>query len=364
MKLFKKKVVKKAKKPLRSIKKYHVAVRWWVRFWRALKRWCGRQAKIHRDFLARRPHRSLFLTKRRDYVRSFKISGYLAFSHEVWQTIWKNRAIFIKFTILYAIFSLVLVGTLNQSNYLAMRDSVTSAVENLGVGDVFSLFTNAITSGSGEEATMTSQLVAGLLLIFGWLVVVWILRYRLSGNKIRLRDALYNAGAPLVATFILLLIMVLQLIPFAIVLLAYSAVSGIGLINWSIDIENMAAWCALAVVAVMTLYWMVTSFVALIYITVPGVYPLQAIKLAGDRVVGRRMRILLRLIFMALPMAVMWAVILVPIILLDNWVKIDWLPLVPLGVLLLSTLTLVWVGSYIYLLYRRLLDDNAPPAKR
>jgi hypothetical protein len=158
--------------------------------------------------------------------------------------------------------------------------------------------------------------------------------------------------------------MLLQLIPFALALLAYTAVSGVGLINWSVNIENMAAWCALAAVAVLTLYWMTTSFIALIVVTVPGFYPWQAIREAGDRVVGRRVRVLLRLLFMLLPMAVMWLVILVPVILLDNWLKIDWLPLVPLASLILSTLTLTWVASYIYLLYRSLLDDSTPPAKR
>jgi hypothetical protein len=363
VKLFSKKRTNKSKKSEKPLKKYHIALRWWVWLWRAVKRWWRRQVKRHRDFMKRRPHRSLFLTKKRDARRTLKIPGYFAFSHQVWQVIWQNKGLFLRFIILYAILSLVLVGALNQGNYIALRDSITSASESLGLGEVASLFTGALTSGNGQEATMTSQIIAGLLLLFGWLVVVWLLRYRLSGNKIKLRDALYNAGSPIIATFTLLLLMLLQLLPFALALLAYTAVSGIGLINWSIDIENMAAWCALAVVGVLTLYWMTTSFIALIIITNPGVYPWRAIKMAGDMVVGRRVRIMLRLLFMALPMAILWLVILVPVILLDNWLKIDWLPLVPLTSLILSTLTLTWVASYIYILYRRLLDDDAPPVK-
>jgi hypothetical protein len=348
---------------LKPIKNYHFLIRWWVRFWRALKRWWGRQVKRHRDFMSRRPHRSLFLTKKRDATRSLKISGYIRFSNEVWQTIWQSKGIFIRFMVLYSILSLLIVGTLSQTNYLSIRDSITSASESLGIGELMSVFTSTITSSGSEDATIASQTIAGLIFLLGWLVIVWILRYRLSGNKVKLRDALYNAGSPVVATFMVLLIIVAQLLPFALALLAYVAVSGVGLINWEIAIENMAAWCALAVIGVLTLYWMVTSFIALIIVTVPGTYPFQAIKMAGDIVVGRRLRIMLRLVFMALPLAILWLVILIPIILLDNWLKLDWLPLVPLFTLLLSTVTLTWSASYIYLLYRRLIDDDAPPVK-
>jgi hypothetical protein len=351
----------KSEKP---IKQYHVLIRWWVRFWRAVKRWWRRLVKRHRDFMARRPHRSLFLTKKRDASRSFKLPGYVRFSNEVWHTLWQNKGLFARFMILYAILSLLIVGTLTQSNYLSIRDSIAATSENLGISELMSIFTTTITSSGSDEATITSQVITGLIFLFGWLVIVWILRYRLSGNKIKLRDAIYNAGSPIAATFLLLLIIVAQLLPFALIMLAYVAVSGVGIINWDVAIENMAAWCALAVIAVLTLYWMATSFIALIIVTNPGVYPLQAIRMAGDVVIGRRLKILLRLLFMVLPLAVLWIVILIPIILLDNWLKLDWLPLVPLFTLILSTVTLTWAASYIYILYRRLIDDDAPPVKK
>ena len=356
-----KKATKKKEKPLKS---YNVIARFFVRIGRTIKKWFLRQRKRHQDFMKRRPHRSLFLTRKRDAVRSMKMPGYFAFSHQVWQMIWANKGLFIKFILLYMVLSLLIVGTLSQDNYVALRDQLNSAGEDLGVGGLATLFIGAITSGSGEEATIASQILAGLLLLLGWLIVVWILRRRMAGDAIKLRDALYSAGSPIIATFALLLIMVLQLVPFALALLAYSALSGIGLINWSIDIENMAAWCALAAIATLTLYWMTTSFIALVIVTNPGIYPFQAIRMAGDIVVGRRLRIMLRLLFMVLPMAIMWLVILLPIIWLDDFLKIDWLPLVPLVVLTLSTITLSWVASYIYVMYRKLIDDDAPPSKR
>jgi hypothetical protein len=58
---------------------------------------------------------------------------------------------------------------------------------------------------------------------------------------------------------------------------------------------------------------------------------------------------------------------MVPIILLDTWIKgmlpaIEWLPVVPVALLVMSTLTVVWVASYVYILYRKVVDDDAAPA--
>lgn len=351
---------KKVQKKEKPIKKYNVVLRPFVRFGRFVKKWYQRQSRRHQDFMKRRPQRSFRLSKRRDLKRSFKIPGYFAFMGEVCKVIWANKWLFLKFIILYAVFSAILAGLLNQESYIALRDSVIEAGEGLGLNEMVSLVGGVMTASS-EESSISSYIIPAILLIFGWLIIVWMLRYRMADKKIKFRDALYNCGAPIFSTVMLIFIMVLQLIPFALALLAYTSASGIGLINWSVDIENMAAWGVLAVIAVLTLYWMATSFIALIVVTIPGTYPWTAIRIAGDKVVGRRSRILYRLLFMIVPALLMWIVVLVPVILLDNALKIEWLPLIPFASLLLSTLTLVWCASYIYMLYRYLLEDESPP---
>src|SRR3546814_3932949 len=69
-------------------------------------------------------------------------------------------------------------------------------------------------------------------------------------------------------------------------------------------------------------------------LTLPGMYPLRALAIAGDMVVGRRIRILLRIVWMLVLIIILWIVILLPIIMFDTWLKgiapgIEWLPLVP-----------------------------------
>lgn len=352
------------KKKEKNLKDYFIIFRPFVWVWRKIKDLYKRAKARHQDFMSRRPHRSLYLTRKRDFRRSWKMPGYFAFANQVWQTIWVNKRIFLKFIILYSVLSLLIAGTLSQSSYLALKEQINSYSEDLGAMKWVTLFTGAITTGSGEEMTATGEVLAGMIFLFGWLVIVWILRRYMAGDKIKLRDALYSAGSPLVATMVLLAIMLFQLVPFVLVLVAYSAFTGFGFINWDISIENMAAWCAVAAAAVLTLYWMTTSFLALIIVTNPGVYPFKAIKMAGDIAVSRRLRIMLRLTFMVLPVAIMWIAILLPVIFLDDFIKVDWLPLVPLFVLILSTLTLLWVATYIYMLYRRLIDDQDPPVRR
>jgi hypothetical protein len=41
---------------------------------------------------------------------------------------------------------------------------------------------------------------------------------------------------------------------------------------------------------------------------------------------------------------------------------IQWLPIVPVVMLVLSSVTAIWAAGYIYLLYRRIVADDSAPA--
>ena len=62
-----------------------------------------------------------------------------------------------------------------------------------------------------------------------------------------------------------------------------------------------------------------------------------------------------------------WAVILLPIIMIDAWLKvtvsaISWLPIVPFMLLILGSITVITVAAYVYILYRKVVEDDAAPA--
>jgi hypothetical protein len=321
--------------------------------------------------LARRPHRSFRRTKRRDYVRSLRLPGFWAFTGIVWKTLWKHKRTFGLLAIVYALLTIVLVGIASQDTY----DQLRAVLEDTG-GDIFSgnwgeigkasmLLWAGVTGSLTNTASESQQIYGAILLLFAWLTTVWLLRAILAGRQPRLRDGLYSAGAPVLAMFLVGLVMIVQLLPLALAIIGYSAATTSGFLSGGV--EAMLFWVVAGLLAILSLYWATSTFIALVVVTLPGMYPMQALRTAGDLVIGRRIRILLRLLWMLALLAVVWILIVVPMILFDTWIKtllpaIAWLPIVPVVLLVMSTLSVIWSGSYVYMLYRRIVDDDASPA--
>jgi hypothetical protein len=160
-------------------------------------------------------------------------------------------------------------------------------------------------------------------------------------------------------------IIMLQLLPSSVGLIIYTAAANSGMLEGGVS--AMLVWISVILLAMVSIYWISSSFIALVIVTLPGMYPMQAIRAAGDLVVGRRLRMLYRLVWLFIVVAVVWLIVMIPLILFDDWVKkllpaISWVPLVPFLVIVMSSLTLIFSSSYIYLLYRRVVDDDDGPA--
>lgn len=330
------------------------------RFFRGIGRKMGERV---RGLLARRPHRSFYLTARQDARRGLKIDSYGGFTMRVWRMMIKNRGLFIKYFIFYGIAAFCIVGLASQENFVAFRDAINNSDGYEGITKWVSLFSNAIASGGSSTLDASQQILSAILFLYGWLTIIWLLRAIMRGDdeKIKLRDGLYSSGSPILSTLAVAVVVVLQLLPLGLVTIAYTSITAVGWINTGVAIENMAAWCALAVAAILTIYWISSSLIALIIVTLPGTYPFVAIRAAGDLMVGRRLKLTLRLLFMMLPVALLWLLILMPAIFVDSWLKLTWFPLVPLVVFLLGILTMMWIATYIYMLYRQIVDDPTPP---
>jgi len=336
----------------------------------SLKRPFSAIAARARSFMARRPHRSFRLTKRRDYNRSLKLPGYIGFTRTVNNTLWRHRKLFLLLAVVYAVLSSAMIGIGSQDTY----SSLTSTLQDTG-SDVFQgnfaelgkaglLFVSIASSGLTATPTEAQQIYTVILGLMIWLVTVWLLRNLLAGHKVRLRDGVYSAGAPIISTFLVGLLMIVQLLPLGLAVIGYSAASASGLLVGGV--EAMLFWFAAALLTIMSLYWITSTFFAMIIITLPGMYPMKALRTAGDMVVGRRLRILLRVMWMLLCIAGAWLIVLIPSILLDSgikrlWTQIEWIPVIPFVLLVLGVVSVIWSASYIYLLYRRVVDDDAKP---
>jgi hypothetical protein len=323
------------------------------------------------NFLARRPHRSFRRTKRRDHHRSLKLPSYIDFTKHVNSSLWKNKKIFIGLTIVYAVLTAFLVGIASQDTYTSLSDTLRDTGDEIfsgnfaELGKASVLFAAAITGAFSGTLSTDQQIFAGLIGLLTWLTTVWLLRNILAGHKVKLRDGVYSAGSPIISTFIVFLVMIVQLLPMAVALLGIAAAAQSGILNGGV--EAMLFWVAAALLIVLSLFWITSTFIAAVVVTLPGMYPFKALSVAGDLVTGRRFRILLRLTWMALTVVLTWALVMIPVILLDTWLKglfsqLAGLPIMPITILLLSSFTVVWVSSYVYLLYRRIVEDDAAPA--
>lgn len=323
------------------------------------------------DFLARRPHRSFHLTKRRDYKRSLKLPGYIAFSRYVCKILWDNRRLFILLVLFIAAMTGILAGLSSQELFTNLSATLKTASESISSGDmtgfskISTSFSNAITNGSTEGITDVQQVYVGVILLIVWLATVWLLRNILAGNKVKLRDGLYNSGAPILPTFLIALILFLQLVPVALAVIGYGAASLTGLLDGGV--EAMLFWAVASLLTLISVYFVSGTIFALIIITLPGMYPITAIRTAGDLVLGRRLRIIFRLLVLILQVTIGWLAIIIPLTLFDSWIKgmfkaISSVPTMPIIMLFLSALTMIYASSYIYLLYRKVVDDGADPA--
>lgn len=344
--------------------------------WRKLTGWFTERSRRIRErrahYLKRRPHRSFQMTNRRDYKRSLKLPGYFAFTIEVSRTLWKRKWTFVFLGVLFLALTIAF-GLLGSQDTYDQLSQLLEGTEPEGLfegafGEVSRaglLLLSATTTGLSGELTDGQRIMAAFFSLYMWLTVVWLLRNMMADKKVKLRDGLYNAGAPILPTFLLFLVLLIQLVPAALAIIVASAGWQSGFIQEGV--ASMAAGLGLALIVVASLYWIVSTFFALVIVTLPGMYPLRALAIAGDLVIGRRLRLVYRIVWLLLTVMSWWLVIMVPIILLDSLAKahieqIAWLPVVPTFMLIMSTFTIVWTASYIYLLYRKVVDDDAAPA--
>jgi hypothetical protein len=292
------------------------------------------------------------------------------FTKSVAKTLWQHKTLFGLLTLVFAVLSGAVVGIASQDTYSAITDGLSEASSTLGsdpnqIAVVAGLIGTALTGGINQTLTQTQSTYASLLGLMTWLTTVWLLRNILAGNKVKLRDGLYNASAPILSTFLVTLVLILQLLPMAIAFIGYAAASASGLLAGGV--EAMLFWIAAGLLVVLSMYWITSTLIALVIVTLPGMYPMKALRTAGDIAVGRRMRLLLRLIWLAGTIVVTWIVIMVPLVLLNAWINSVWtafssVPMLPVALVVMSSLTVVWSSAYVYLLYRKVVADDAKPA--
>ena len=277
---------------------------------------------------------------------------------------------FLSMIVLYALIIIFLGIITSQSTYDSIGKLVSESLGKIFDGGVGQLLNAGMLTFSSLAIDTTSLraeqgVMLALLVLMTWLTAVWLLREILLGLKPKLRDGLYNATAPLISTSVVLLILLIQLSPVGIMALAYSALVSVHILTEGFGM--MLFGLLAASVLTLVLYWVTSTIIALVVVALPGMYPLRAIQAASDLVVGRRLRIMLRIVWAFVYSSVIWCVVMVSLVLLERGLssKLKWLesvPIVPFAGTFMMALLFVWLAAYIYLLYRKVVADDAKPA--
>ncbi|MBQ3306394.1 hypothetical protein IJH02_03105 [Candidatus Saccharibacteria bacterium] len=323
------------------------------------KIWAKRSKRV-------RLHRSFKRSYREDYERPLEVPGLLHHAMTTFRIIFKNWKIFLPLILSIVGANILLVGLMNEDAYVQLQDTIEESSEDLQTGNVGNvakagllLVSTVTTGGLTQGMTEVQQVFAIILFLVTWLVTIYIVRHRLAGHKIKMRDGLYNALTPLVSTLAVLFIVLVQLIPIFIVIITYSVAVATEFLNTPFYAFLFFIFAALLVL--LSAYLLSNTFLALVAVTAPGLYPMAAVHTASDLIAGRRIKLIIRMVYLLLLLAVVWVIVMLPLILLDLWLKSmwDWLegiPFVSLELLIMTVFSTVYFATYSYLFYRRMLD--------
>jgi len=316
----------------------------------ALKKKLGQR---RRDYLAGRPHKSFRKTKlprTRPALATLKQNTLGTFA-----TLWRERRIFIPLAIVYMVATYIFIGGVAQNDFVDLKEATAEVFGGSisSIDTALSLLSSTISGAFGGQLNELQQFLVVLFAILLWLAVVWALRMRFANEKITARDALYSSGAPLVSYVIVGAVIMVQLTPGALGLFVYNLASSGGYLQGGVEVMTFVL--AAVLLGMLSLYWLAGSLTALVVVTLPQMYPWKAVRIASELAVYRRSRLFMHVIALVAILLALWVVVLLPILLLDSWLRWTWLPLIPLVVQVLSALTVLYMSTYVYKLYRSML---------
>lgn len=291
------------------------------------------------------------------------LTGYVKFTFEVLGLLWAHKAVFSRLLLVATITLLLITGTTQQSEYsdLAASTEMYSSEVASGIGrtvlEIGVIFVTVISGALTSVLSESQQIYAGAAFLFLWLAVVWLLRHQLAGTEVRLRDALYSAGAPLLSSLAIVAIAIVQLLPLALVATVLSSAISSGVLSGAAGL--VLSLGIVIAIGGFTLFWLTTTFFAAIVVTIPGTYPWAALRSAKQLIAGHRVSVLLRTLWLALVSIIVFVLTVLPVIALDRVLNVSGSPLVPVVLQLVTIALTIYGAAYIYVLYRRIIDERS-----
>ena len=310
------------------------------------------------------PHKSFKRSYREDYIRETKVPSITYHIFKSFGMIFKNWKLFLPLLVIAVLLNVFFVGIMSEANYIQFQDILDDTSMQVAGGDIGSvakagliLVSTISTGGLSGESSEAAMVFGVIIFLIIWLVTIFLLRHLMAGHKVKLRDGLYNAMTPLISTFVVFLVVLFQCIPIFLLIIAYSA---------AVQTEFLATpfyalvfFIFAAVMILISAYLLSSSLMAFVAVSAPGLYPMRALNAASEMMMGRRIRLILRLLALTLALGIMWIVVMMPLILFDMWMKtFAWtagIPFIPICLTTMTCFTCIYVTTYLYLYYRWML---------
>ena len=289
-------------------------------------------------------------TKQNQKVKSHQVHKVLPSAWNITKKsltlLWQHKQLFIGITIVYGLLTLLLVGLASNTDINNLKAQINQSF-NGRLGSSLAVFVSLLGS-SGNSSNTSAGAYQFFLGLLASLAIIWALRQVISGVSIRIRDTYYRGIYPLVPFVLVLLVVGLQLLPLLIGAAIYTQVMSNGI---AVMLVEKLVWATVfGLFTLLSLYLVSSSIFALYIVTLPDMTPIKALRSAHELVKGRHWLLIPKILFLPLVMVVLSAILLLPFIL--------WLTVLAQSIFFaLSMLSLVVMHSYLYTLYRELINE-------
>ena len=260
--------------------------------------------------------------------------------------IWEHRKSFFYIFLIHATIYVVLIRSPFSTNIGQIQQTINSALgknsQNTTTGVLATLGSVITASGSSQ----TNKIILAVSILLMSLVYIWAIRELHAKKQIQARDAYYKSMSPLIPSVSVLIIACLQLIPFTIAVFAYSIMRSGG--AFASGFEDLAGFLVTLLISVLSLYWLTSTVVALYIVTLPGMYPMKALKAAKKLVQFQRFLVFKRIFVLPIVLLLGYGLTLALVIRFASSATF-------FVVEALQLLVLPLIHVYLYKLYRALI---------
>ena len=317
-----------------------------------------------------RLHRSFKRSYYEDYQRKTELPSLTSQASAAFKMFFKFWKIFLPLLLIFVGLYIFLIGAMSENTLADVKANVEQTNKDVADGKIGTVGKAGLTLlgiiSTGGLTTMNDAQIVIAVLLFAiiWLVTIYLARHLLAGHQeIKMRDGFYSALSPLVSTLVVGLIIFLEAVPIMLTIIVFQVALTTEFL--STPFYALLFFMFAALMITLSLYLLSSSFFAIIVVSAPGLYPLTAVRMAKNLIMGRRLRFLIRVFYLVIIVALLYLLLLMPAIILDGalksqfaWLTESKIPFVAIIQLTITVFIFIYLSIYFYLFYRALLDYN------